>query len=104
MNNNGGIRIDKRQLSKDDSSLILEGAVLVRITNQGQNHIWIDQQEVIEPGESWVEGDLNGPGLYHSYSLNFLTNPSPPVANKPLVYPGNFANIRIFKRDPNAGK
>lgn len=100
--NKGKIRITSLQKSKDDNSFILDGAVLVRITNQGQNYLWIDEQEVLEPGESWIEGDLNGPGIHHSYKLQFINNPNPPAANKPLVYPGNFINIRVFKRHPNA--
>lgn len=101
-NREGKIRITKLQRTKDDQQLRLDGAVLVRITNQGQTYLWIDEQEVLAPGESWVEGDLNGPGIYHEYTLTFLANASPPTADKPRVYSGNFANIRIFER--HAGK
>lgn len=94
----GKIRIAKKQLTQDDISFYTEGAVLIRFDNVGQTRVWIDEQIVIDPGESFIEGDNNGPGLDHNYQINFVGNPLPVVVDMPKVYAGKRLHIRLFKR------
>ena len=100
----GKISISKYVKTKDDASLRLDGAVMIRFMNMGQSRIWIDETVVIEPGEAFIEGDLSGPGIDHSYNVNFLALGSPPAADVPKVYAGNRLHIRVFKRIAHARK
>ena len=95
---NNCLKIHTRQLKKADYSLALDGACMVRFMNRGQNYVYIDEQFILDPGDAYVEGDINGPGIDHVYRIEFITNPTPPTPNAPIVYSGNHLEIRIQKR------
>ena len=99
----GYIKIKTLTKKRDDLDFNLKGESFVRFSNYGQNYIKIDESEIIGPGESFVEGDVLGPGIHHKYRIEFMNNPAPPAVNKPLVYSGNHLFIRILKRAKNAG-
>lgn len=92
------IRITKKTRTKDDEGLYTENAVLIRFENIGQSRVWIDEQIVLDPGEAFIEGDNNGPGIDHNYQINFLGNIPGITVDEPRVYAGNRLNIRLFKR------
>ncbi len=98
----GSITIKQIIKKRDDLSFTLSQACLVRFYNAGQSYLQIDDGEVIPPGEAFIEGDLNGPGIDHSYKLVFLPNATPPAIDKPRVYGGNHVIIRLMKRKANA--
>lgn len=94
----GTITIRRLQKTKTDNSFILEGAVLARFMNVGQTAVLIDEQIYLGPGETLVEGDLSGPGIDHSYQLDFVTVASPPTPVTHKVFTGNMLKIRLFHR------
>lgn len=96
------IKITKFVKTEGDPQFRVEGASVVRITNHGQTRVWIDEDEVLEPGESFEEGDVTGPGIQHTYNLTFTTNPSPPAADEPYIYAGSRLHIRLLQRIENA--
>ncbi|MEL6356236.1 MAG: hypothetical protein AAFQ37_04805 [Bacteroidota bacterium] len=98
----GRIVIKRMQRKKNDYSLDLEWAVHVRFMNRGQTPVLVDDQIMILPGESYVEGDTYGPGLDHPYKIEFQDagsdGGSTPTENIPFVYPGNHLDIRLMYR------
>jgi len=100
----GRIQISKLQKTKTDPQFNVNDVVLIRFMNVGQNYISLDEKNVIiEPGEAFVEGDLNGPGIDHMYKIEFITNPgTPPAINGITVKGPNFLEIRQFKRNYDA--
>jgi hypothetical protein len=98
------IRIVKKTRSKDDESFHTENAQLIRFDNVGQTRIWIDEQIVLDPGESFIEGDNNGPGIDHKYQINFLAVVAGVAVDVPKVYAGNRLHVRLFKRLTDARK
>lgn len=104
MQTRGRIQIDTQQKTKDDQSFRVKDVVLIRFMNVGQNYISLDETNVIiQPGEAFVEGDLNGPGIDHIYKMEFITNPgTPPAINNITVKAANFLEIRLFKRNNDA--
>lgn len=99
--NKGNITIHKKTVTKQDLSFCEDDMVLVRFMNNGQHYVRLDDQIIIGPGEAYVEGDISGPGIEHSYQITFATNSTPPTANPPIVYSGNRCEVRILKRKKN---
>jgi hypothetical protein len=97
------ILISRDTVKKDDFTRDFAGAVCLRFINRGQVTVIIDDIIVIQPGESYTEGDTTGPGINHDYNIRFEVNndrtPLDTPVNRPFVYPGNHLDIRIFKRD-----
>lgn len=97
------ILIDRDTIKTDDFSYYFEGAVCLRFFNRGQVPVIIDDLVIIQPGESYTEGDTTGPGISHPYNIRFVVDtgraPLNVEVNKPFVYAGNHLDIRIFKRD-----
>lgn len=102
----GKITITTTQKTTPDQGFRVDGAVLIRFMNFGQNYISLDDGNVvIEPGEAYIEGDLKGPGLDHTYTINFITNPgTPPAIDDIKVKALNFLQLRISKRKGHARK
>lgn len=100
MGNQGKITIRDKIFVSSDHQFQIDGDVLVRFHNRGQHYALIDQKHIIVPGEAYIEGDLNGPGILHTYRVEFVTNPSPPTADGIVVLTGNKLITRIFKRIP----
>ena len=100
----GSIQIDTLQKTRPDRNYRVQDAVLIRFMNVGQNYISLDEKNVIiKPGEAFVEGDLNGPGIDHMYKIDFIENPDPPPAINGITVKGpNFIEIRLFKRNYDA--
>lgn len=100
----GRIQIDRHQKTKSDPNYRVKDVVLIRFMNYGQNYISIDEKSVIlEPGEAYVEGDVNGPGIDHIYKVDFITNPgTPPSIDGLTVRAADFLEIRQFKRNYDA--
>lgn len=100
----GRIQIDRLQKTKADPQYRVKDVVLIRFMNVGQNYISLDEKNVIiKPGEAFVEGDLNGPGIDHIYKLDFIANPDPVPAIDGITVKGpNFIEIRLFKRNYDA--
>jgi hypothetical protein len=94
----GIIRIETLQKVERDPSFVANGAVLIRFMNKGQSRVMIDEQEVLEPGESFTEGDLSGPGIEHTYKIDFLTLSSPPAVDSFKTMTGNMLKVRFFFR------
>jgi len=99
------IVIDRDTVKEDDFSKRFEHAVCLRFINRGQSTVLLDDLQLIEPGEVYVEGDTTGPGIVHDYNIRFLQenrNKTPLgdiAVDIPFVYPGNHLDIRIFKRN-----
>ena len=93
-------RLKIRRLDKvrSDSHFIVE-AQIIRFMNKGNSRIWIDEQEVLEPGEAFEEGDTDGPGFRHSYKIDFIPLDNPPSTDVPAVYNGNMLKMRVFTRE-----
>lgn len=102
----GSIHIDTYQKTGNDPNYRVEDVVLIRFANMGQNYISLDEKNVIiQPGEAYIEGDLNGPGIDHTYKIGFITNPAtPPTIDSITVKGLNFLEIRTFKRHRHARK
>lgn len=94
----GKITIKDYTITKDDASFVVNGIPLIRFTNTGQSRIWLDERIVIEPGEAYVEGDVNGPGIDHEYKIVFINNPNAPAVDVPKVYAGDRCHVRKFSR------
>lgn len=97
------IRITKRQVTKSDPAFHTENAVLIRFENVGQRRVWLDEHIVIDPGQAYIEGDNNGPGIDHRYQIDFLGSPKASATeDEPKTYAGDRLHIRLFKRHSNA--
>ena len=105
MSKQGKIKdIDVIVKTKADNGFYAEDAVLVRFTNRGDTRWWIDEDEVLEPGESFVEGDLSGPGIDHRYQLKPIPAANAVTVDEPVTYSGPRLHIRVFKRESDARK
>lgn len=98
MDKKGTIHIKRLQKKKGDDIFIVEGASLIRFMNKGQTAVMIDEQEIIEPGQSFTEGDITGPGIYHEYKLDFIPAETTPNVVPHKVFTGNMLKIRAFYR------
>ncbi|MTB53894.1 hypothetical protein [Lewinella sp. W8] len=101
----GRIEIERDVIYENNRHYNLDGAVHVRFINRGQSPVLLDDQEVLLPGEAFIEGDTAGPGLKHSYSIRFIDElpekaplPAPETANPPFEQPGNYLDVRIMRR------
>jgi hypothetical protein len=101
----GRIEIERDVLYENNRHYNLDGAVHVRFINRGQSPVLLDDQEILLPGEAFVEGDTAGPGIQHSYSIRFIEElpekaslPAESTANPPFEQPGNFLDVRIMRR------
>lgn len=106
LSNNGPIDNIKTVVRyEDDLSFKADGAVLLRFTNRGSSRVWIDEDEVLDPGESWTEGDASGPGLVHTYKIQFRPYTKATItADDVKTYTGDRLHIRVFKRSSNANQ
>jgi len=98
MKPNGSIQIETFEKTEQDLSFIVKNCALVRFTNRGQSRVWIDEDEVLEPGESFVEADDCGRGINHKYTLKFIALASPPAVDEPVTYAGDRLHIRKHNR------
>lgn len=71
----------------------------LRIVNVGQDIIWIDEGETLQPGEAKTYADPVGRGMDFMLNISFLTNPNPPAVNRPMVFAGGRAYIEKFYRE-----
>ena len=96
------LHVQTRELKDDDLSLHMGDVVLVRFMNRGQFPVLIDNQVLLYPGETYVEGDTAGPGIEHPYKIEFLRNNADRaplgVPNKPFLYAGNHLSVRMLRR------
>ncbi|SER16237.1 hypothetical protein [Neolewinella agarilytica] len=90
---------------QDDRSFRHDGMVHVRFINRGQAPVLIDDQQILLPGEAFIEGDTAGPGIDHAYQIRFLTEtptktplPAEADADPPFTLPGNYLDIRVMRR------
>lgn len=97
------LTVQTQELKKDDPSLHLGDVVLVRFMNRGEFPVLIDNQILLYPNESHVEGDTAGPGIDHPYLIEFQkkdANRAPDgVPVRPFLYPGKHLSIRKFVRN-----
>lgn len=98
----GRLHVQKREVKDDELSLKLDEPVSIRFMNRGEFPVLIDNQVLLYPNETYVEGDTAGPGLDHTYQIEFqkmdanrapLGNPEPP-----FLYPGRHLCIRSLHR------
>lgn len=101
---NSNLTILTEQITEADYSFNKEDLQMIRFMNFGQNFISLDHGNVvIQPGEAYVEGDTNGPGIDHSYRIEFVTNPgTPPDVDGVTCKAANFLQVRVYKRSKNA--
>lgn len=96
--NNSKVRIERFIKDENDPSFSVKDLSLIRFTNRGTTRVWLDEDEVLEPGESFIEADETGQGITHTYSIKFLPNPNPPNEDMPVIYSGNRLHIRALNR------
>lgn len=98
----GRLHVQMREVKTDELSLNLGDAVAIRFMNRGQVPVLIDNQILLNAGEVYVEGDTAGPGINHSYKLEFQDankNSTPlDTAEIPFVYPGAHVSVRSLHR------
>lgn len=96
------LTVQTREVKRDELSLDLDKAVMTRFMNRGQAPILIDNQIMLLPGDTYVEGDSNGPGIDHTYKLEFQPqnkdDAAAPGVDKPFVYAGKHVSIRSLYR------
>jgi hypothetical protein len=108
----GHIIPESFQKTENDGSFKVDGAVLVRFENRGQTSVLIDDQILLlpgdsaTPGEAFEEGDTAGPGIIHPYRIEFVLEPPgekatplPADAKPPYIFPGNYLDIRVLRRN-----
>lgn len=96
------IEIVRQDVTEKDYSFYIRNASLIRFMNKGQTRVWIDEQEVLEPGQSWTEGDIRAKGINHRYKIDFIELPpdKTPEIDKGVCEAGNMLKVRIFIRNP----
>lgn len=99
---NGNIEIVKQDITEKDYSFYVKNMALIRFMNKGQTRVWIDEQETLEPGQSWTEGDIKAKGLNHRYKIEFipLSDEETPAISKGVCEAGDMLKVRMFIRHP----
>lgn len=95
----GFISIERLQISENDFSWYSSKSMLIRFSNFGQSTVIIDEQIILNPGESYVEGDTAGPGIDHMYEIRFVDLGSMPQPDGIKVIDGNLLQIRTMRRN-----
>ena len=96
------LHVQMREVKKDDLSFNVGELVSIRFMNRGTKPLLIDNQVMLLTGETYVEGDTAGPGINHTYKLEFMDeNPGKTplgISDKPFVYDGAHVSVRALYR------
>ena len=96
------IEIVRQDITEKDYSFYVKNMSLIRFMNKGQSRVWIDEQETLEPGQSWTEGDIKAKGINHKYKIDFIELPENerPTISTGVCETGNKLKVRMFIRHP----
>ncbi|MFT6001230.1 MAG: hypothetical protein ACI81P_003699 [Neolewinella sp.] len=96
------LHVQMREVKKDELSFNLGEVVSIRFMNRGLRPLLIDNAIILLTGETYIEGDTAGPGINHSYKLEFMDeNPGKTplgISDKPFVYDGAHVSVRALYR------